>query len=68
MMLTPAELAAALEVEESTLAGWRRLGTGPEYTRLGQRVYYLESAVIEWLHQNIMKPKIKEDDTAGDKE
>lgn len=34
-LLTPPQKAKELQVSESTLARWRRKGTGPEFVRLG---------------------------------
>jgi predicted DNA-binding transcriptional regulator AlpA len=48
-LLTPGEVAAKFTVAESTLCNWRKAGTGPRFVRLGRRIAYPESAVVEWL-------------------
>lgn len=48
-LLTEEELAAALDVRLSTLAGWRSRKEGPVFTRLGKRVFYRLDDVIEWI-------------------
>ena len=56
-LLLPDELAALLDVELSTIERWRREGTGPDWTRLGQRVYYTHQALRVWVHTNMMRDK-----------
>lgn len=44
-MLTVKETAAALNVSEHTLNGWRVQGRGPEYVKLGSAVRYSDEAI-----------------------
>jgi len=51
-MLPPTEAAAMLVViTEKTLRNWRVLGTGPEFLKIGGRVYYLESTLNKWIER-----------------
>lgn len=52
-ILTPKEVATMLEVSQGTVDLWRKDRVGPQYTRLGRRVYYLEEDLQIWFQQNI---------------
>jgi hypothetical protein len=39
-MLLPQEAAEFLHTTTQTLADWRELGGGPEFTRVGRRIFY----------------------------
>lgn len=56
-IMTPGELAAALDCPESTITGWRDRDVGPKWTRLGKRVYYRIEDVLAWIAEGVMKPK-----------
>jgi hypothetical protein len=56
-IITPEELAVTLGVTVSTVHGWRDQGTGPDYTRLGKRVYYRLEDVELWTSANVLRPK-----------
>ncbi len=45
-------VAAALGVQDSTMATWRRKKKGPPYVRIGHSVAYLKSDVYMWLVEN----------------
>ena len=47
--MTRAELAAALDVSEPTLARWASRKIGPVCIRIGRRVLYRREAVKEWM-------------------
>lgn len=47
--MTRAELAAALDVAEPTLARWESRKIGPVCIRIGRRVLYRREAVKEWM-------------------
>jgi hypothetical protein len=47
-LLDTATLAARSGVSARTVEGWRRYGTGPNYTHLGRRVVYRVSDVARW--------------------
>ncbi len=48
--LTPEQLTQRYKkvVTLRTLANWRSTGDGPQYTKIGGRVLYAMSAVLEW--------------------
>lgn len=50
--LTPEELAAELNVCETTLWRWRRLREGPAITKVGRKVLYRRDDVSAWLIAN----------------
>ena len=43
------EVARRLDIAKSTLYGWRYKGTGPRSHRVGKRLRYRWSEVLEWL-------------------
>ena len=47
--MTTKELARLLKVSPRTIARWREKGTGPDYARIGGRIVYLESALVDWI-------------------
>lgn len=51
--LTVKEAARYLGLSESCLNQWRLLGKGPAFYKLGNRVVYPESALIEYLAKNL---------------
>ena len=59
------EAAAELQVCERTLYRWRRLGQGPPTTRLGRRVLYKRSSLLEWLRGREDYGHADNDDEAG---
>lgn len=48
--LTPQELVARYKnaITARTLANWRSTGQGPAYVKVGGRVLYALSAVLQW--------------------
>lgn len=48
-LLTSAELAEWLKLPLRTPQNWRRDRKGPEFLRLGKRVRYRRSDVLDWL-------------------
>jgi predicted DNA-binding transcriptional regulator AlpA len=54
-LLLPAEVATMLDVSESAITNWRNDNTGPEWIRLGRRVYYREVDLLEWFAENRMR-------------
>jgi hypothetical protein len=53
----PAAVAAALETSISALAQMRYRGTGPKYTRIGNRVRYRWSDVEAYLADRTITPE-----------
>jgi excisionase family DNA binding protein len=49
--LKSGEVAELLRVSQSTLANWRKNGTGPPARRYGAHFRYLESEVQQWMEQ-----------------
>lgn len=47
-LLTEEELAAALDIEVSTLVSWRSEKSGPAYVKLGKSVFYRRSHIDQW--------------------
>lgn len=47
---TPAELAARYkgQITTRTLANWRSAGIGPPFTKVGGRILYTVSDIVEW--------------------
>lgn len=50
-LLTIAEAAAILRTPIATLRYWRHFGTGPHSFRIGRRVFYRYTDVINWLNE-----------------
>ncbi len=48
-LLSPKETAEFLRVSISWLAKARMRGDGPPYVKIGRRVFYRESALLQWL-------------------
>lgn len=42
-------LSKMLKVKRPTMAAWRRRGVAPPWMRLGRKVYYRRSGVVQWL-------------------
>lgn len=53
-LLTPEELAAALELQVATLAEWRGKDQGPNYIKLGKGVFYRRKDVAAWVEFNVV--------------
>jgi predicted DNA-binding transcriptional regulator AlpA len=49
VLLTPAQVAAAIGLSRSTLAKLRLTGGGPPFRKLGSRVLYPQVALEEWI-------------------
>jgi predicted DNA-binding transcriptional regulator AlpA len=50
-LITPEELAAALEVTTTTLQTWRVQDYGPRFVKLGKGVFYRYTEVMEWISE-----------------
>lgn len=55
-IMTIDELSAALEITKETLARWRVMGQGPNYTKLGRSVFYRRVDVKNWINQSSFPP------------
>lgn len=53
-LLSPADLAALLSVDERTLATWRTQKRGPDFVRLGRMVAYRRADVNAWVELNVV--------------
>jgi len=48
---TTKEVARYLRYSPRTVEGWRYMGIGPDFRRMGKRVVrYLGQDVLEWMH------------------
>lgn len=49
-LMTPEQLTARYgdKITVRTLANWRSSGNGPNYTKVGSRVFYRLADVIDW--------------------
>jgi hypothetical protein len=43
------EAAAAIDVTQKTLVGYRQQGIGPEFTEVARRILYSKTALAKWL-------------------
>lgn len=50
-LYTTAEVAEIVRMAPSTIRYWRMTGTGPAGFKLGRRVLYRESALLDWLQE-----------------
>jgi hypothetical protein len=57
-ILTPDELRQRYDdrISLKTLANWRSNGGGPAFTKVGSRVFYRLTDVLEWEGRRTMKP------------
>ena len=53
--LTTEELAARWHMAKGTLSNWRNAGDGPAYIKLGKRILYPMSAVIDFERRNTVR-------------
>lgn len=51
--MTAKQVSEQIGLSVATLATWRSRGKGPEFIRIAGRVYYLNTAVQEWLDKEI---------------
>ena len=52
-LLSPADLASLLNVDDRTLAFWRSQKRGPAVVKLGRAVFYRRTDVDAWIAQNV---------------
>jgi hypothetical protein len=53
-LLSPADLAALLALDERTLAVWRSQKRGPDFVKLGRAVFYRREDVATWIGLNVV--------------
>lgn len=51
------EFAFLARVKSRTPEAWRGKGIGPPYIKVGSRVFYRQSAIDQWLHEQVRKPQ-----------
>lgn len=51
-LITPTEAATRLRIPQSTLAHYRCNGKGPEFFKIGRRVFYSDEALERWLRKH----------------
>lgn len=51
--LTPAQLAARLQVTERLLESWRYRKKGPPFVRIGRTVRYPADQIETWMKENL---------------
>lgn len=49
VLLPPTDTAKRLNLSTSCLAKWRLIGHGPEFLKIGGRVFYEEGALESWI-------------------
>ena len=50
-LYTVPDLCAYLDRSPHTLQRWRSEGSGPKYSRIGNRIFYSEAKILEWLER-----------------
>ena len=58
-LIDEAETAALLRQKPQTLAAWRCDNRGPEYVKVGRRVFYRRSSISAFLAACIVSPRAK---------
>lgn len=58
--LLPETVAQMLNKTPASLAQWRHLGRGPKYCKIGRKVQYKQSDVVEFMENNVVDPAGKE--------
>ena len=56
-LIPDTELAERWDKSRRTLANWRCLGKGPEYVRIGARIYYTEEGVERFIERQLVQPE-----------
>lgn len=50
-LFSPVEAAGRLRSNPRTLERWRTNGTGPNFVRIGRRIFYRRAALESWLEK-----------------
>lgn len=56
-LLTTAEAAASLHIAPITLARWRAAGRGPNFVRIGKKLFYRPTDIDAWVDEQQQQPK-----------
>jgi hypothetical protein len=48
-LISDAEAAELLRQKTKTLTEWRHLGIGPDYYKIGRRIFYSRAGLAEWI-------------------
>jgi hypothetical protein len=56
-LITDQETADDFEVQTSTLAWWRSQGQGPDFFKIGRKVFYSRRLNAEWKAQQRRSPR-----------
>ncbi|MAK63581.1 MAG: excisionase [Maricaulis sp.] len=48
-LLSPDQAALRLRVATNTLAKWRVSGEGPDFVKIGSRVFYEQGDLFDWI-------------------
>jgi predicted DNA-binding transcriptional regulator AlpA len=59
-LITPAETAAMLGLQEETLNVWRCKKKGPSYTKIGSRVMYRAEDLQSYIESRLVTPPAPE--------
>jgi len=62
-LISPLTLSRILGIHQDTLKGWRGEGRGPDYLKIGKKVWYHYAAVLSWLPTLSVKQKGNKHDT-----
>jgi predicted DNA-binding transcriptional regulator AlpA len=54
-LLDTPDLATELKASEPTIISWRRLGTGPDFIRVGRMIRYRRTDVDRWLQEHTQR-------------
>jgi hypothetical protein len=55
-LMTQEQLSVLLNVTTDTLKVWRVEGHGPDFTRLGRRIFYRSTDVEKWIDRQVCVP------------
>jgi hypothetical protein len=56
-LITDQEQAENLGVQSSTLAWWRSQGQGPDFFKIGRKVFYSRRLTTEWMVKQRRSPR-----------
>ena len=56
-LITDQDQAEKLGVQTSTLAWWRSQGQGPDYFKIGRKIFYSRRLTTEWMTRQRRSPR-----------